>query len=66
MTNNHGLRDAAYSLMEEIEDMDRNRPERDSIEDRTGAEVVRDAGCSEEQVISMFGYSPTPIPRFKR
>lgn len=55
------LRDAAQALLPELEDRDRNRPERDSIEDRTGAEVMRSEGIPEETIIRIYGYSPTPI-----
>jgi hypothetical protein len=55
------LREAAESLLEGLDERDRNRPERDSIEDRTGASVMRDSGVPEETITRLYGYSPMPL-----
>ncbi len=58
--NTHNMHDAADDLLHDIDEHDRNRPERDSVEDRTGAAVMRRNGASESFIIKVFGYSPTP------
>ena len=55
------MRDAAESLLADIDEHDRNRPARDTIEDRTSAEVMRRGRVTEDEIVRVFGYSPTPI-----
>jgi uncharacterized protein (DUF433 family) len=55
-----GMRSAAESLLADLDEHDRNRPERNSVEDRTSAEVMRRNRATEE-VVRVFGYSPEPI-----
>ena len=57
------LRDAAHSLMPGLDARDEARPARDSIEDRTGAAVMRSDGIPEAEIARLYGYSPTPIAR---
>jgi hypothetical protein len=56
-------RDAAEEVVQDFVKWDRNRPIRDSIEDRTGAELMRREGCSDQEIIARYGYVPTPIGR---
>lgn len=36
---------------------------RDTVEDRTTADVMRSNGASEERVVRFFGYSPATLDR---
>lgn len=58
-----GYIDIAEDLLHEIEKQDaERRPGEETIEDRALASRMRKKGCSEEEVVARFGYSPTPIP----
>lgn len=49
MADEMDLRDAAAS------------GERDTVEHRTAAAVMRSNGASEERIVRLFGYSPRPL-----
>ncbi|UEM20860.1 hypothetical protein JL100_027960 [Skermanella mucosa] len=59
--------DISEDLLHDFEEHDcRKQPGDQIIEDWALADLVRQRGCAEKEIIEMFEYSPTRIPPWKR
>lgn len=57
-----GYLDLATDMADAMDRQDaRLAGKRDTIEDRTAADVMRSDGASEERIVRFFGYSPTTL-----
>lgn len=56
------MRDLATDMADEMDRRDAAAlGERDTVEHRTAAAVMRSNGASEERIVRLFGYSPRPL-----
>ena len=60
------LEDATVGMAEALLRLDHERPERNSVEDRTAADVLRRKGFTPERIERWFGYVPQPMPKEAR
>lgn len=60
------LEDAAIGMAEALQRLDRERPERNSVEDRTAADVLRRKGFTPDRIKRWFGYVPLPMSQESR
>ena len=60
------LEDATVGMAEASLRRDHERPERNSIEDRTAADVLRRKGFAPQRIERWFGYVPLPMEQEAR
>lgn len=60
------LEDATIGVAKALQLLDRERPERNFIEDRSAADVLRRKGFILERIERWFGYVPLPMPEGTR
>lgn len=60
------LEDAAIGMAEALQRLDSERPEQNSIQDRTAADALRRKGFTPERIKRWFGYVPQPMSQESR